>query len=168
MRSLLIGLAGAVMLMSHVSQIQAGVLFDNGSASGPDGEVLNSEAFTVIDNFTLSLDSMIDGVTWTQHDLTATGYTGTDITIFNAFPYLASQIFSRSFVSSRIPNAIGLMSGKSGFDYSVSGLALNLAAGTYFIGLHTNFDNGSSSFWDQTTGSGSSITGRYQMVPLRN
>jgi len=168
MKPLIVGLAGAVLLLVGFSQIQAGILFDNGSASGPDDGVLNSEPFAVFDDFTLSSDSIIDGVTWTQHDRTATGYTGTDISIFNAFPSPASQVFTSTYVASRTPNASGLVFGNSGFDYSVSGLALNLAAGTYFIGTHTTFNNGSWSSWDQTTGSGSSITGRYQMVPLNN
>jgi hypothetical protein len=65
-------------------------------------------------------------------------------------------------VASRTANgSLEVFNNKFGFDCSVTGLSLNVSAGTYYIGIHNVFDNGEYSSWDLAATNNSS-PGRYQ------
>jgi hypothetical protein len=166
---LTLALAGVLLVAAGPRPAAAATIFDSGAAGGPDIGADNSDPFAVFDNFTLPAASIVNGMTWTQHESSARGYMGTDVSIFNAIPSPSSAVFSGTFLAERDPNGSPPLFGTlNGFNYALSGLNVSLAAGTYFIGIQTHFDNGAFSTWDETTRSGSSLRGRYQLVPLRN
>ncbi len=164
-------LTAAMVLFVGLVPVEAGILFDNGPPAAVDVGRVNSDAYTVYDNFTLSTSSVVEGVTWGEHDskiLRQIFYNSTDITFFNAVPSATSEIFSANLVATRTPNGTVDSAGRFGFDYSVSGLSLSLAAGTYYVGIHTLFDGGEQSTWDQGAGNSSSVPGRYQTASPPN
>lgn len=156
----------AFLFMGLVPIAQAEtVLFDNGSFSGPQNNLRNTAetgfSQRIFDDFTLLNDAEITGFEWLQHDRNDIQYLNTEIRIYDGLPIAANLIFTTNVVATRTPNATGtLFELWDGFDYSVSGLSINLSAGTYFLGLNTNSLMGDTS-WDQTLGYVSTIPGRY-------
>jgi hypothetical protein len=76
-------------------------------------------------------------------------------------------VVSSNIVASRTPNATGtLFTSWNGFDYEIGGLSINLPAGTYWLGLNSNF-SGTRSGWDNTTG-GRDTIGGYRLVNSAN
>lgn len=149
----------SVLLISGTAN--AAVIFDNGTFSGSQVGRFNSGSWTMFEDFTLTSNQTITGINWAQHDQPLT-YSSTTISLFNALPGAASLITSFNDVATRTTNATGTLFGNySGFDYSVSGLSINLVAGSYFLGIHNNVSGGSTT-WDETNGSVQTISGRYQ------
>ena len=160
------GIFGALaVLLLPLAQTEATVLFDNGPFSGPQSNLRNTAetGFTqrIFDDFTLLNDAEITGFEWLQHDRNDIQYLNTEIRIYDGLPISTNLIFTTNVVATRTPNATGTIFGLwDGFDYSTSGLSVNLSAGTYFLGLNTNSLIGDTS-WDDTTGNASTIPGRY-------
>jgi hypothetical protein len=144
-----------------VDQAAAGIIFDNGSFSGSQSLRIVGLGNTMFEQFTVNSAATVTGLEWKQHDRNNATYSSTTFSLFNALPSGGSLIFSGDFVASRTANATGTLYGSfDGFDYEIMGLSLNLSPGTYYFGLYTN---GSGYFtWDQTTGTGETIAGRYQ------
>ena len=139
----------------------ANTLFDNGSFSGSQSNLRNIISHRLFDDFTLATDSRVTGFEWLQHDRHDMIYSATEVSIYNGLPIGANLVFTSNLVATRTPNATGpLFVNWLGFDYTSSGLSIDLSAGTYFLGLNTIATLGDSS-WDQTTGNSSTIPGRY-------
>jgi hypothetical protein len=157
-----LSLGGKIALFSFTLGVaaNAAVLFDNGGYSGDQIGRFNGPSHTIYDNFTITAESVVNGISWSQHDESGT-YTGTILEIFIGSVSAGNLIYSDTQVAARTPNATGTLFGDyAGFDYSIGGLNIALSPGTYFLGLHTVSDFAAT--WDQTTGNSSTIAGRYQ------
>src|SRR5262245_23205251 len=131
MQSSIRAAAFVAMLLAVVVEIRAGILFDNGSASGTDVGRQNSVLYTIYEDFTLSTAAVVDGVEWAEHQSTDPffGYLSTDLTFFNGTPSQTTLIASFNLVANRSSNGGSELFGLFGFDYSVSGLSLMLVDG---------------------------------------
>ena len=139
----------------------AAVVFDNGETRGPQIGRFNSGLHTMYEDFTLSSNQTITGINWGQHDQPVT-YASTTISLFNALPSAGSEITSFTAVATRTANTTGVLFGNySGFDYSITGLSINLLAGTYYFGIHNNVTGGNTT-WDETVPWPQTIRGRWQ------
>ena len=156
------------------------VLFDNGLFS--DTQELRNNAcntfngdgtgcrigFTVYDDFELASDSLITGIEWHQIETFPENYVTTKISLFDGIPHDATFLSSLTVIANKIltlnvppfgspPEFTALN--------SVSGLGIELLAGVYWLGVHNEWGlpNGVSS-WSQTTGTVSTLPGRFQGV----
>ncbi len=159
-------------LLPGWSEVKADTLFYNGPPTTDTIGLLNSGPFTAYDNFSLSSPSIIQGVTWMEHDTnlpaTQADYRSTDIFIFANDPLIGSAILAGSFVATRTPNTSPLVFGTIGFDAKVTfPLPVTLPAGTYSIGIHNDFAGSEQSSWDLSAGDMSSIPGRYVVEPVK-
>lgn len=124
----------------------AGILFDNGAASGASNPARcdskcggSAPQFIIYDDFALSSASNVAGFTYNSYDYEgslATDYTGTIWSIWNENPALGgTPVFSGT--------TVGVVS--SGVDGSllvtVTGLDIDLAPGTYWLGTSNNEDD---------------------------
>lgn len=141
---------------------QPGTVFNNGASSGPQSGTANIAGQQILfENFTVSQNSVITGISWGQHDHQLATYVDTEVLIFAGLPFSASPVFSSNIVASRTPNATGTIFGSwDGFDYAINGLSINLAPGTYWLGLNSRVvSNVFGSSWDETTGGPNTING---------
>ncbi len=141
----------------------AQVVFDNGGYSGPQGGAFNAGWLTMVEDFTLTADTTVTGLTWAQHDSADSVYTNTVFRVYGALPTSSSTpLFSTTLVATRTANSTPLsLFGLQGFDYSYDGLAWHLPAGTYYFSLHMVGSSGLFT-WDQTLGTAQTIPGRWQ------
>ena len=139
---------------------RAVVLFDNGSSSGPQTNFANEAGGQeLFEDFVLTDPSIITRIDWQQHDHNQATYNFTRVTIFDGLPFDAAPVFSADLVASSTPNATGTLFNEwDGFDYSIDGLSIALGAGTYWLGLNSDF-TGIRSGWDNTTGTAQTIPG---------
>jgi ZU5 domain len=138
------------------------VLFDNGAWSGPQSNTANIAGQQMLfESFTVSQDSVITGIGWTQHDHQLSSYVDTEVLVFAGLPYSDPPVFSANLVASRTPNAAGTIFGSwDGFDYAINGLSINLAPGPYWLGLNSHVaSNEFGTSWDETTGGPDTISG---------
>lgn len=141
---------------------QPSTIFDNGASSGPQQNIANiAGQQSLFENFTFSQNSVITGISWAQHDHLQATYLNTEVLIFAGLPFSAPPVFSANIVASRTPNSTGTIFGSwDGFDYAINGLSINLAPGTYWVGLNSRVSNNSfGSSWDNTTGGPNTISG---------
>ncbi len=138
-----------------------GVVFNNGAWSGPQTNTANIAGQQMLfESFTVSQDSVITGIGWSQHDHQLSSYVDTEVLVFAGLPYSAPPVFSGNIVASRTPNAAGTIFGSwDGFDYAINGLSINLAPGTYWLGLNSHVADGFGTSWDDTTGGPDTISG---------
>jgi len=136
------------------------LLFDNGYSSGPQNNYGNTPATQrLFEDFTLGQRSVIATIRWQQHDYHQSAYLSTEVLVFAGLPYSGTPVYNAILVADRAPNATGTLFGTwEGYDYEISGLAMSLPAGTYWIGLNSSF-LGFGSGWDNTTGTSSTILG---------
>ena len=157
---------------------QGTILFDNGSFSGTQEQRNNacqqfgpagcSRAFTVYEDFTLTSDSTISGIQWSQHELDPNAYLRTNLSFFSGIPSDTTHLLSMTVTAIRSLNATPVLpSGNVGVDNVVSGLSINLVAGTYWFGINNDITFGVTN-WDQTIGNSSTIPGRFQGVDAPN
>jgi hypothetical protein len=154
-------IVGFITLGFQALEVKADpILFDNGVSSGPQTNYANtSGGQELFEDFTLGLNSVITGIKWQQHDHNAASYNFTRVTIFDTLPNIAAPIFTDDIVAASTPNATGtLFTDWEGFDYEISGLSIALPAGTYWIGLNSDF-TGIRSGWDNTLGGVDTIPG---------
>ena len=153
---------------------QGTILFDNGSFSGTQEQRNNacqqigsdgcSRAFTVYEDFSLTSDSTITGIEWSQHELDPNAYLRTNFSLFNGIPSDSTHLFSMTVTAIRSLNSTPVLgSGTVGVDNVISGLSINLMAGTYWFGINNDIAFGVTN-WDQTIGNSSTIPGRFQGV----
>ncbi|MBA3975034.1 MAG: hypothetical protein C0504_12560 [Candidatus Solibacter sp.] len=140
-------------------------IFDNGGYGGYQIGRYNSNNgsssnWRIFEDFTLLAPATVDGIWWQQHDRTASSGFTTTISFFNGTPAPGTMIASYSVVATRTANALPVLFGSyAGYDYLVTGLNLPLMAGTYYFSINNDVPN---TTWDQTTGSLSTIPGRWQ------
>lgn len=157
-----------VLCFSSVSF--AGLIFDNGDPDG-GGAVATGlnyntstnipDAYTLFDNFSLAAATTVTAVNFSTWEGGGVSYVDTVLTFFDDTPKPSSLIFSGTFVGSRTANGEILVGdNQPGYDYTIAGLSLSLAPGTYFIGI-SNGINGLGSFGAASTGTGQSLPGGY-------
>jgi hypothetical protein len=136
------------------------ILFDNGTSSGPQGNLGNTAGVQeLFEDFTISQNALITTIKWQQHDHDRATYLNTEVVIFPGLPFDDPPVFSSTIIANRMPNATGTIFGDwDGFDYEISGLSIDLPPGTYWLGLNANFE-GIRSGWDGTTGGPDTIPG---------
>ena len=135
------------------------LLFDNGLSSGSQRNTANVPMFQeVFEDFRLSQDSRITTIEWQQHDQPGATYRNTEVLIFRGLPHRSSTVFRATIRGSRQRNQTAPFGSWNGFDYRISGLAIDLEAGTYWLGLNSRLRNGRSG-WDNTNGGADTIAG---------
>ena len=175
-RSLVLVVLGLVTLIPFGETAYGDtVTFDNGSFSGPQALRNNGcrtfdpdidpdgcgSFFTIYEDFTLTSDSIITRIEWSQHELDPSAYLSTDFSLFSGIPSDGTRILSMSVIAERILNSTPILGGNVGVDNMISGLDIFLTAGTYWFGIHNELTFGVTS-WDQTVGSEDTISGRFQ------
>lgn len=137
-----------------------GILFDNGSSSGPQSNIGNTAGVQeLFEDFTVDQNWVITEINWEEHDHNQATYLSTEVLIFVGLPFNGPPVFSSTIVANRTPNSIGTILGNwDGFDYRITGVSISLPPGTYWIGLNQNFQ-GIRSGWDTTTGGPNTIPG---------
>lgn len=140
--------AVAVAVWLSASLAQAGVVFNNGAPAG-DSHVCISRyidcnragAWTVYDQFSLTTDATVTGfANWNlQAGIQGTWYYGTNWSIWSASPANSGVILYSG-------KSVGTVSDDGRYKFvSVDGLSLDLAAGTYWLGI--NHDASSQVGW---------------------
>ena len=131
------------------------VLYLNGGADPGSPKWFNSEweipspaVYTIYDDFKIASQSVVTGLSWVQFEQSPVIYTSTTLTVYRGIPVPSNLVSTREVTATRVLN--GLASDTSGlplpnatllgYEYSVSGMSLNLAAGTYYLGIHNNVD----------------------------
>lgn len=137
-----------------------GILFDNGSSSGPQSNIGNTAGVQeLFEDFTVDQNWVITEINWEEHDHNQATYLSTEVLVFVGLPFNGPPVFSSTIVANRTPNSTGTILGNwDGFDYRITGVSISLPPGTYWIGLNQNFQ-GIRSGWDTTTGGPNAIPG---------
>jgi len=183
MRLLSAWLAVLVVIIVAATASSAPVtFFDNGSFSGPQAVKNNmcalfddngncTSRFTIYDQFVLEHDFIISRIEWHQTEQNPQNYIGTLLTIGSGIPSVSSLLLTFQVTANRILTAIppndprfeSIPDGSFEAMASVSGLNIDLAAGTYWLGIHNMYPQfGGSSQWSQTSGTDQTIAGRWQ------
>jgi hypothetical protein len=142
----------------------AGILFDNGQpvAAMYQSRTANDPDQRLYEDFSLASASTITGINWEQHDRPDTTYGFTTLRIYEGLPETSTLIYSADLIGTRASNGSGMIFDQFvGYDYSLSGLQVTLAPGTYFFALIDSASNRTG--WDDTDGSASTIPG-YRIV----
>ncbi|MGZ3240994.1 MAG: PEP-CTERM sorting domain-containing protein [Burkholderiaceae bacterium] len=114
-------------------------LFNNGSVD-PSRTTWNDTASSWMnyDEFVLSSNSTITDLTYSVFMQSASFYSKTDIAIYNS---AGTSVVVPLFATAGTLTSNGLTTTNpnvpNGFDVAISGLSLNLGAGTYYIGFGT-------------------------------
>jgi hypothetical protein len=146
------------------------LLFDNGQYSGGQWNTRNmAGSQELFEDFTLAQPTIITSIVWQQHDQRTLEYLNTEVLVFAGLPYSGAPVYSASLVATRTPNATGTLYGEwEGYDYQLTGLALSLPPGAYWIGLNSRVgDPNLTSSWDNTTGTSSTLAG-FRVINFRN
>lgn len=156
----------ALLLTIATTSEGAILVFDNGLSSGGQGAFANIVGKQYLyEDFSLSANTTITGVTWQQHEASNIVYDLTEMSIYQGLPQVSSVLFTVNAAASRTPNTTGILYGTQyGFDYSLVGLNIALPAGTYWLGLnnvyHVPGGGGSAgTTWDSTIGGPNTIPG---------
>jgi hypothetical protein len=165
-------LYAAVMGLAFGGSVQATTLLETGAptvttnrcdAEGCGG----STDWTIIDDFTSAEDWNITGFSFRSEDSNSSGlanYLSTTWTIWDADP------FSNAALISGTGNFSSTVIGGGGdwYEFSIDGLDIDLAAGTYWLGHHHDFSTetvfaalatGNTGTYLQTDGDGFQYTG---------
>ncbi|WP_075793764.1 PEP-CTERM sorting domain-containing protein [Massilia putida] len=133
----------ASVLAALSMNVHADVLYTNGSATGDSGRCAEdsgacSGSWVVYDSFDLAANSRIDSITWTAILYGGLGdYRGARAWIYDNDPaFNGGQLLSTIATQSNAPvqnNHVG-----GAYDISLTGLDINLAAGTYWLGMENS------------------------------
>lgn len=121
--------------------VYATVLFNNGTTVDASNTTWNDtySGWTIYDDFELSSDSIVTDINYSIFTNSASNYENTFVTILNAIG--GSAVVSTFSIAGSLTSN-GLTSNNSnvlnGFDVVLSGLSLNLAAGSYALGISTD------------------------------
>ena len=127
-------------LLFSVSSYGA-LLFDNGATLDGSNPTYNDtySGFTIFDDFQLGSNSTITGINYSIFAVADTNYTSTYVSILDA---LGGVVLVSPFSSVGTLTSNGATTSNSnvpnGFDVTLSGLSIGLAAGSYAIGLSTD------------------------------
>lgn len=128
-----------ILFLSVANLSQAALIFDNGVATADSGRCAEtsgacSASWSVFDDFILGSSSEITSISWTARFYGGiSDYNFSNIWIYDADPVFAggSLLFSTSSAGALSANALGA----DFYDIEISGLSLNLTAGTYWLGM---------------------------------
>jgi len=106
MKARFLALAIVFGLVSVPVSADTEVLFNNGPVVQLDGGVrFNVDDDSIYDDFTLTIDSIVTGFSWSQFDEDVT-YTNTVLTLFNGLPAPSTLIAQFVVVAQRTPNGL--------------------------------------------------------------
>ena len=157
-KSHLLGAVCTGMLLIICNSVSAALLFNNGNTIDPTNPTFNDTYpdFTIYDDFQLLDDSTITDINYGIFINSDSNYTHTFVSILDAIggttiiaPFAVTGVLSSNglvITSDSVPN---------GFDLTLSGLSIDLLAGSYAIGLGTQMSpgnlatiaSGDSVFW---------------------
>jgi hypothetical protein len=134
----------ASILAALSMNAQAGVLYSNGAAAGDtqrcaeDSGACFNVKWVVYDSFTLATNSHIDSIGWTAILYGGLNdYRGGRAWIYDKDPAFQSGTLLAS-IATQSNTPVQNASLWNGYDISLTGLDINLAAGTYWIGLQNS------------------------------
>jgi hypothetical protein len=133
----------ASVLAALSMNVHADVLYSNGSAVGNSGRCAEDNAtcggsWVVYDSFTLAANSRIESIDWTAILYGGLGdYRGARAWIYDNDPtFNGGKLLATIATQSNAPvqnNNVG-----GAYDVSLTGLDINLAAGTYWLGMQNS------------------------------
>jgi opacity protein-like surface antigen len=133
----------ASVLAALSMNVHADVLYSNGSAAGDSGRCAEDNAtcggsWVVYDSFTLGANSHIDSIDWTAILYGGLGdYRGARAWIYDNDPvYNGGALLATIATQSNAPVTNNNVGGA--YDVSLTGLDINLAAGTYWLGMQNS------------------------------
>lgn len=155
------------------------MLFDNGAPLSSDTVLRRngmsglSTTLTIYDDFSLKAGAVISDIVWYQlnhRSVEELGlYQGTTISVWAGQPavgellieFTAQAVFARDsrFSYAADPDQTNWW----GYEFSISGLDLSLAAGSYWLGIHNNDSGANDSNWAMTSVQ-NDLAGRWQRV----
>jgi len=141
-------LAFLTVLLSPMAA-NADLIIDNGTID-PTRTTWNDTDpdFTIFDDFTLTGDTTITGI---EHGIFTTvigNYIQTFVSIFDGIDPSSSAVIAEFALTGTLTsNGLVTSNGNvpNGFDVLITGLNLNLGAGTYFLGIRTDTVSGFAS-----------------------
>jgi hypothetical protein len=154
---IIVSLAMAAFFAAPIDA-SASVLWDNGPAIGDSGHCNSSaptcgdtNGWTIYDDFQLTAGSTIRGLTYNS-DFNFNGspasYDSTIYSIWSSNPstsYAAGPVYSGTVTGIETPDAVGTTL------ITITGLNIPLKAGTYWLGLSNNVNDGSITTYDAST-----------------
>lgn len=158
--------AGA-MLLGSGQTAHAAVLFDNGSSYQPGGGLWNEPIQRLYEDFSLDSAASITRIDWRHYDVSSLVYDYTTVSIFSSSgPEMSTPLFTADLVATRTPNGTSGY-GRPGYDYVLTGLDIDLPAGTYWLGLLSIATNNEGmGSWAETSGGPQTIPGLRLISPL--
>ena len=163
-------IVAGLMTLSIATTSQAALIFDNGPADGlkPTWNI-DSPTWTAFDDFTLGSNTVVTGFDYNAWEFSDSPYISTiwQITAGSANSG-GAVLASGTTVATRTPNGLVTPSNPSnGFLHTIGGLALNLAPGTYTLGI-SNDSAGTRLAIASGPGTGQTLgSGLYQNSTLR-
>jgi hypothetical protein len=135
----------------HAWAVRSGdiAIFENGALTQPlesASLAYGQPAYVAYDNFTVNETVTVTGIDWYGTEPAAGGYSGTDFSIHSGVPNAANLIVSGTAQADRIDMGVTTSSGAPAYEYSLKGLDITLAPGTYYLGLGQN-GAGESARW---------------------
>jgi hypothetical protein len=145
------GVCAAILLPLLAIPVSAGVLYTNGPVNGAIQAWTLNFGYYVSDSFTLSSAATVTGVNFWAWNYTAETTTLVDWAIGTS----AFGTDQGSGAAASVSSAFQFTQG-SGYDVnedSISGLSVNLAAGTYWLTLQNAVSSlGNPVYWDENDG----------------
>ena len=137
------------------------LLFDNGTSIDPTNGTWNDtySAYTIYDDFLLTENSTITDINYSIFTQNSSNYTQSFVTILDSIGG-STIIASFAVTGSLSPNGLVTINPftPNGFDVVLSGLNIDLLAGTYALGLSTDMAGSSlASIGSGDSGYGSSL-----------
>lgn len=128
-----------IVLLSTANLAQAALIYDNGIATADSGRCAETSgacnaSWSVFDDFTIGSSSEVTSISWTARIYNGiSDYNFSNIWIYDADPVFdaGSLLFSTSDAGTLSANGLGA----NFYDIEISGLSVNLAAGTYWLGM---------------------------------
>lgn len=146
----IIKLTGACLVVASINT-DAALLFDNGSVTGGTGYCTQDPisscggtgAWTYYDNFSLDNNSTITGFDYTEYfaagDISNYQMTNWSIWSSDQFATTLPDHFGQTTATSQ---SVSNILGNPAYLLSVNGLNINLAAGTYWLGINNTVSGG--------------------------
>jgi len=137
--------AAAATVALALPAAQAGVIYNNGAATSNPGWCTDdsgtcggSGSWTVFDDFTMGLPSHITGINFTVFLLGGLAdFNGAQAAIYSGDPVLGGGTLVASIAMQGGAPSLNALGGDA-YDLHLSGLDIYLAAGTYWLGMHTD------------------------------
>jgi hypothetical protein len=125
-------------------------VFENGALAhpaGPGGLAYGPPSSVAYENFILNETVTVTGIDWYGAEPGGSGgYSGTDFSIHSGVPDAGSLIIAGSAQASRSNTGLTTSFGDPVYEYSLQGLNIALAPGTYYLGLSQQGTDASASW----------------------